>query len=266
MSHGSATYVFDLDGVITDPADSSVNREVVGRIYDFLVGGGYIAVNTGRSYAWVGQNLISLLQKRNDASVFARLYVVCEKGGESMLWRDGGFVEQPSRFALDRKAYSAAQQTFASHKAELRAMFWDATKRTMATIEKEPSAQLRDFQKEQQHLVALLEQNTSEYEVKVDATTIATDVESPKAGKHAGAELIYEWALQRPEVNHDRFVCFGDSKSDYEMARYFASQGADTTFVFVGKATDNFSEDAKVKTIRTKTHYDQGALEYLMST
>ncbi len=141
-------------------------------------------------------------------------------------------------------------------------MFWDDTKRTMATIEKEPAASLNEFKEQQTHLSELLHENLKDHDVRIDATTIATDVESSKAGKHAGAELIYDWVAQHTSVTSDIFTCFGDSPSDYEMARYFAQQNATTTFVFVGEASDTFQEDERVKLVRTKAHYAAGTREY----
>ncbi len=82
-SHNDAIYVFDLDGVITNPDDSSVDHEIVDHLYAMLEGGAHIAVNTGRSYEWVGANLVNLLAQHSNPGIFARLYIVCEKGGES---------------------------------------------------------------------------------------------------------------------------------------------------------------------------------------
>lgn len=263
--YSASVFVFDLDGVITNPKDTSVNVEVIKHISEILQNDGHVAVNTGRSYAWVELNLINPLQQIVDQNLFSRLYIVCEKGGESMVWQGERFEGQPSRFALDSPAYRATNQTFVEHKDELSTMFWDSTKRTMATIEKIASSDLDLFHKQQKLLVEILKQNTQGCDVRIDATTIATDVESPSAGKHAGAELIYEWVRQHTNITHESFTCFGDSLSDYEMARYFAEQGASTTFVFVGMPSDTIDEDKRVKTIRTKAQYDSGTLEYFES-
>lgn len=254
-------YVFDLDGVITNPENSSVNQSVVGRIRDILTDGEHVAVNTGRSFGWVEQHFIGGLGE--DKSAFDRLYIVCEKGGESMLWQEGRFVSQPSRFALNREAYDIVKDTFNSHADDFSSMIWDDTKRTMATIEKKPDAELDAFREQRQPLTTLLHEKVEGYEVKIDATTIATDVESPRAGKHAGAELIYGWVDEHTSVGRDNFVCFGDSASDYEMARYFAQQGAATTFVFVGKPDAHINEDERVELVRPSAQYDAGTAEYL---
>jgi hypothetical protein len=137
-------------------------------------------------------------------------------------------------------------------------MFWDATKQTMATIEKYPEVDLADFRDQQVLLTSMLLDALKSHEVKVDPTTIATDVESPLAGKHAGAELIYEWVTKNTSVEHNTFTCFGDSVSDYEMARYFAQQGATVTFVYVGEPEDHLEEEARVKLVRTEAQYAAG--------
>lgn len=261
-SYSDDIFVFDLDGVITDPADSSVDAVVVDAIYSRLAGGAHIAVNTGRSYEWVGQNLVGEFKRRGDAAALGRLFIVCEKGGESMIWRDGDFVPQTSRFGLSQEVYGIAKELFETHASELTAMFWDATKRTMATIEKYPEADLSEFKDQQRRLGELLHDALDSQDVKIDLTTIATDIESPRAGKHAGAELIYEWVAEHTPVEGDVFTCFGDSPSDYEMARYFGEQGAKTTFVFVGKPDATFDEDERVRTIRTSAQFAAGTREY----
>jgi hypothetical protein len=70
-----AVYVFDLDGAITDPRDSSVDEVVVNRIGHMLETGAHIAVNTGRSFVWVQQNLVTRLQSKVSPQIFDKLYV-----------------------------------------------------------------------------------------------------------------------------------------------------------------------------------------------
>lgn len=258
----AAVYVFDLDGVITNPEDSAVDEVVVAHIGNILTQDGHVAVNTGRSYEWVEENFVSRLAS-SDSSIFHRLYIVCEKGGESRIWQHGEFVSQPSRFALASDITQTIHDIYQEHQNKLSTMFWDATKQTMATIEKYPQADLAEFHQQQADLKHWLEQGLHGSGVKIDATTIATDVESPLAGKHAGAELIYDWVAKHTPIEHDTFVCFGDSISDYEMARYFAQQNALTTFVYVGKPTDTLQEEGRVELVITNALYSAGTREYL---
>ncbi len=247
-NYNHAVYVFDLDGVITDPETTTIDVAVVDHISDMLASGAYCAVNTGRSYEWVESNVISAFEQHDNSNVFERLIIVCEKGGES--------------FALQQQACQAVKRIFEEHKNQLSAMFWDATKRTMATVEKKPEANLDDFKQQQRHFIDLLQEQLEYFDIKIVPTVSAIDVELPEAGKHAGAELIYEWIVTSTDVTHDTFICFGDSSGDYEMARYFAAQGAKTTFVFVGKPSVTFEEDVRVETIRPSAHYATGTREY----
>jgi len=259
--HKTDVFVFDLDGVITSPEDTSVNEQAVRHIYDLLQKGELVAVNTGRSYSWVEENLLRTLE-RFGISAFEHVLVVCEKGGECIMWKDDSFQPQPSRFALPDGVFETCKRLFETGEGQYATMFWDTSKRTMATIEKRPEASLEDFQREQQLLADALRAATAGKVVKIDTTTIATDIESPEAGKHAGAELIYEWASQIADAATLNFISFGDSISDYEMARYFAQQGRDSAFIFVGDKGATFTEEPSVRLVRTGASYADGTNEY----
>jgi hydroxymethylpyrimidine pyrophosphatase-like HAD family hydrolase len=256
-------YVFDLDGVITDPKNSQVNREVTGAMRQLLAEKTYLAVNTGRSFEWVEQNLIERLGPTGNDGIFARFIAVCEKGGEAIVRQDNRWSVSPSEFALPHDMYEATKTIFDQNSEQLKSMFWDDTKRTMATIEKVPTARLDTFHVEQGLLVRKLSAALATHGVRVDPTTIATDVESPAAGKHAGAQLIYEWVQSLGDVTDRSFISFGDSISDYEMARYFAAQNARSTFVYVGMPTDKIVHDDQVTFISTTAQYAAGTMEFL---
>lgn len=257
-------YVFDLDGVITDPKDSQVNEAVVDVMTNLLKRGDPLAINTGRSYDWVEKNLISRLKNHQNEAFFQQLTVACEKGGETISWENGQPVITSSEFALPNVLYETAQKVFIDNEPRLQTMFWDDTKRTMATVEKKPSADLATFHSEQQVLVEALYEQLSKYAVRIDATTVATDVEMPAAGKHAGASLIFEW-MQSHYPDFTNYVSIGDSTSDYEMARYFADHANQSTFVYVGNPTNAIEYSEKVHLITTEAHYSSGVLEHFSS-
>lgn len=260
MQHGTHLYVFDLDGVITNPENSAVNNNVLAKIHGILAGGSRVAVNTGRSYAWVEQNLVHYLESHNDASLFELLLVVCEKGGEMIHWQHGQSTVSPSKYALSKTDYDKVKAHF-DRADNIDTMFWDDTKRTMATIEKYPSANLAEFHIQQQALTASLRDLFQGEAVKIDPTTIATDVESPQAGKYGGAEIIHEWASSG--ALEAACICFGDSISDYDMAVCFADKNLPTTFVYVGKAPEKLPQDARINVVVPSRNFDQGTLEYL---
>jgi HAD superfamily hydrolase (TIGR01484 family) len=258
-------YVFDLDGVITNPEDSSVDNEAVQIIYNLLNNGIFVAINTGRSFEWVNDNLINSLLVLGSHEHFNQLYIVCEKGGESLIWQNDTFITQPSRFALSKSYINLCKELFDNSISDYSTMFWDKTKNTMATIEKLPNANLQEFHIQQKVLTNRLHEVFVDKDVRIDPTTIATDVESPSAGKQAGAELIYEWLNDRIDLSIVSFICIGDSVSDYEMARHFALQDSEVTFVFVGKKDNDINENPKVKTIRTEAMYSLGTREYFVA-
>ncbi len=262
MTEITTMNVFDLDGVITNPANSQVNIELLYKISSLLRSGAAIAVNTGRSYDWVEKNLINYLKNQKDTTVFERLVVVCEKGGEMITFSSQDPIVTPSRFALRQTDYRAAKMIFDAAQSDLSAMFWDTTKRTMATIEKRPSANLELFHEQQKLLTSLLSSKLDTTSLRIDQTTIATDIESPEAGKYAGAQLIVEWA-QAKSLEINKFVCFGDSISDYDMAHCFADHITDVTFVYVGKRPDRLEKIKNINVIITVGKFDQGTLEYL---
>lgn len=262
MNERHPVYVFDVDGVITNPQKSQVNEGVIEEIHILLDDGALVAVNTGRSFEWVQSNLIDHLKSRRKAT-FDHFIAVCEKGGEAITWRFNKQTREQSEFALSRKAYEKTKAVFDQNGARLRTMFWDATKRTMASIEKLPAPSLEEFHSEQRFLLEQLQQHVSSQEARIDSTTIATDVESPFAGKYAGAKLVYEWARQTAPAEANHFISIGDSASDYEMARYFAEQGAHSVFAYVGKLTDKIPDHSRVEFIVTHRQYDLGALEFL---
>lgn len=263
VNQTDTVYVFDLDGVITNPENSQVSEAVVDKMYDLLASGTYLVVNTGRSYNWVEQNLVSRLLAHDNADIFDRFITVCEKGGETVSWHDGVAAVLPSEFALPTESYDITRAIFDEHSAELQTMFWDDTKRTMATIEKLPAADLSTFHHEQAMLVDWLRDALAGHDVRIDPTTIATDVELPAAGKYAGAKLIFNWVGAVTGSPDHAFVSIGDSSSDYEMARYFAEQQVESIFVYVGKPTDKISHDSSVTFIETGALFSAGALEFL---
>ncbi|HSH18102.1 MAG TPA: hypothetical protein VK978_01840 [Candidatus Saccharimonadales bacterium] len=257
-------YVFDLDGVITDPGNSQVNEAVIDKMFGMLASGTVIAINTGRSYDWVNKQLIARLAARGHRDILSRLLVVCEKGGETVTWNNSQACIQPSSFALSPQAYEITKTVFERNKIRFKTMSWDTTKRTMATIEKRSAAQLADFHAEQGILKGLLTKELSGYDVRIDATTVATDVESTAAGKYAGAEVIWERFDNNGLDTPTAVISIGDSISDYEMARCFATKNIKSTFVYVGEHPDDLVQDPAVDLVLTIQQFSAGTLEYLL--
>jgi hypothetical protein len=122
---------------------------------------------------------------------------------------------------------------------------------------------ITEFHEQQLELSRLLEHKLAEYDVNIDVTTIATDVESTTAGKYAGAEVIWENIISTAGAGPDTVISIGDSISDYDMAVCFADKGSESTFVYVGEHPEKLVQDDAVKFIHTDSHYAAGTLEFL---
>lgn len=262
MNEVGRVFVFDLDGVITSPDNTRVNHRVVDLIYRLAATGYPIAVNTGRSLEWVEQNFLSYIRSVGDQKIFHRLIVVCEKGGEFATFSGGETLLSSSEFALDPKHHATAYALFRQHSSILSTMFWDATKRTMATIEKAPTSDLDKFHEQQKLLSRYLREGIEDKSVRIDPTTVATDVESVSAGKYAGSEIIRRWVGLHFAHIQD-FVCFGDSLSDFDMAKCFAENNYRTKFVYVGEIPLGSIVYENIDMHTTKERFDKGTLEYL---
>ncbi len=145
-------------------------------------------------------------------------------------------------------------------------MFWDETKHIIVSIEKRTDVSWGKFNDARSVLVEELKSLLSKHglnDFKVDATTLATDVEHMSAGKHKGAQDVLDW-LRKKDSEPLSFVVFGDSASDSAIAETFGAQEVDTTFVFVGNPA-GFKPGANksYKTIITGGGYDADTAKYL---
>ena len=134
----------------------------------------------------------------------------------------------------------------------------------MAALDKEQVTPLDVFKPAQKELTDMLRDLFNGQSITVANSTDAVDVHAIEAGKRAGAQLIYEWLKRTTDIQHDHFVCFGDSIVDYEMACFFAAQSHEATFVFTGPAF-NGPLDLGVEFVKPESLYHNGAYEYLQA-
>src|SRR5690348_10164825 len=79
-------WIFDVDGVITNPQEKIISDvRLLDELIKRLKKKDIIALNTGRSLAWLRKNIIALLEKRLDdknesRSLLNNFFVVGEKG------------------------------------------------------------------------------------------------------------------------------------------------------------------------------------------
>ena len=199
--------LFDIDGVITDPKTKKVKQpKIIDDIIDTADAGEPVGGNTGRSLEFAGKQVLDLIEARiaerglERDKVLKNIFVIGEKGGTE-LWYD---EQGQSQERIDTTLYTPEFQKMQTEVEQLvqdrftDIMFVDTTKRTMITVEmrelSEDEDVERDFRPRQKELVPQLEQlrekHKLEHAFNIDATEIATDIESPKMGKDEGGHSV----------------------------------------------------------------------------
>lgn len=257
-----SVYIFDADGVLNNLREYTPDDRILTHMAELLQKGTYVAINTGRGYDWVRDGIVQpVLSKLPDAKAMDRFFVSAEMGGLGIAFPGGVEHKARSAFSLTSGQIQQVHDVYDAHPEYFDQVHWYA-KESMATLDKNDATPLDEFRPAQKALTDLLREVFQGQQVTVANSTDAVDVHAPEAGKRAGAELIYEWLHRTTDIEHDHFVCFGDSTVDYEMARFFADQSHDTVFVFTGLHFDG-QHDANLKFVKTGRPYHDGTYEYL---
>lgn len=261
--------VFDIDGVLTNPRTMILNETALGRIAEELHQGMPVALNTGRSTEWVFERLIPSLREKVSPDDMIHLLLVAEKGGVRVEF--GGAEPEvivDASIALPDAFMQAAPALLeepADESTILKEyMFWDAGKRTMASFEKLPEVAIEEFDRVRGKLYEGIERLLEKHglaEFHIDESTISTDVEHQRAGKHKGAEQVLDWLAKRGE-QVERFYSFGDSPSDETMAVTFAAN-ATSTFIYVGMKPLAADDSAKHTRLIMNGRFDTDTATYL---
>jgi hydroxymethylpyrimidine pyrophosphatase-like HAD family hydrolase len=234
-------YVFDLDGVVTDPQTNKVSAEVLAHVIDDLKQGRAAAFNTGRPHEWVTEHVLPGLREACSPDELENLLLVAEMGGVVCTFKDGDMhieldetLSLPGAFIDGVLHLLDVQQPDGSRLAD--SMTWDSHKKTMGSLVKWDHTTLDEYNQVRPVLTKGLEHLLQTHDLGdfiIGQTTIATDIQHRTAGKHKGADQVLDWLHDRG-VTPRNFYTFGDSISDKAMAETFAATGAKTTFVFVG--------------------------------
>lgn len=268
-------WLFDVDGVITDPEQKRIKHpEIIDEIISRLQKGEPVAGNTGRSIGFVSERFLDMLEQKLqeqglERSLLHNIYIIGEKGGTWLLYDENGERERyvngslvtPEFKKMQGEVRQLVQEGFSD------SMFFDETKQTMISVEMNDGKTVAEFQLRRAELApllqALLVQHNLGNAFRVDATRIATDVESSELGKALGARQFVEIIRERG-IEPEQFRAFGDSASDYEMAQELHRLGLSVEFVFVGGRELLQEKNTELFPITfTQGHCDEGTIEYL---
>lgn len=263
-------WIFDVDGVITNPALKRVTSDgLIEAIARRFEKGEYVALNTGRSAAWMMERVIKQIKDAvDDEADLAKFLAVGEKGGVLVSFEDGKWVYRvdPS-ISVPEPLKAEVRKLIADEFGD--SMFYDGTKQTMISTEMIDGNPIPEYAKEQKVLVSRFERILARPEyrdlgLKVDPTTIATDIQNPRVGKHLGARKVADW-LEENAVSAQSILEVGDSQSDTEMAEEL-QDNYPVRFIFVGDPSKLDTGRLKDKPTFTSKRFDEGTLEFLNST
>lgn len=262
--------VMDVDGVITNPQEKRVTEaEILDEIAKRLEKGEQVALNTGRSIEWVEDRVLKpLIAKVKNKKTLQNLLAVGEKGGTwAQFDEEGNIIENKDDYIsvpddLKEKVRNLVKSDFSD------SVFFDESKKTMISAEMKDGFPLEEFKKVQEELNKklqnFLDEDSLNQKLKLDPTTIATDIENIHVSKHFAVKRIIEWVKSKG-ISPKRYIAFGDSfKSDIPMAEEIHSQGFLVEFVYVGKENVQTS-NYPFPIIQPTDHFENGTLEYLKS-
>ncbi len=265
---GKTAYIFDVDGVLSDPVQKQVTEpELLNQLVRILEQEDPLALNTGRATSWVKERVIAPLEKLvSQKSLFDNFMVVGEKGNtlltfESGEWKDTILTSQIN-VSLEKNIREIAENEFAG------SMFFDPDKSTMVSIEMRDGFNNDEYTKEQKKLHQKLNEllDTPEYKdlnMRIDPSQISLDIQPQDAGKHLGAVRIEKWFEDKSQ-KPDRVIMFGDSPSDIEMAEELQDRFT-CEFVFVNDPHMIQGKNLTCKVTFTKARFTAGTLEYLQA-
>lgn len=259
-------WIFDLDGVLTDPFQKKViYPALLDELITRLKNHDLVAFNTGRTFEFIEKEVIDPLKQHlaihNQTHLISNILAVGEKGAVEL-----EFGEEEERKEYIDPQIQVPQRLVQSIHNLIRnkfsaSMFFDSTKRTMISTEMPDNFSLEEYQKDQKRLLESMREAVKPYpNLIIEPNIIAIDIQDRRVGKHLGAQRILAW-MRKKKASPDYFYCFGDSASDRDMAQEFAKEDKEVTFIYVGK--DEVTQSPDFQTIRTKSYYTEGTLEYL---
>lgn len=261
----SNLFIFDIDGVLTDPISKKVNQKLLSLISD-LADTMPIIFNTGRSAAWVINNILPYIKTSTSHASF---YVACEMGAVSLtLDSEGKTKIDTNQDALSQQVPDQLRNTIIDMVSQNynNSMFVDTSKKVIMTVEMQDNYPIEKFDIDRDEIKNSIEIILKHYHpsihVRPSSSTIAIDIKPTHLNKANGAKMIHQWLIKHNyDLSETDVQCFGDSESDIEMCDYFSKQNIMTSFVYVGE--DKLTVIKSYKIIKTDLLHSDGTHNYL---
>ncbi len=253
-------WLFDVDGVITNPQLKKANPEIIKKLAEILERGEILGFNTGRALEFVIEEVLKPLNGvLTNKNFLYNVFFIGEKGGT---WGDykNGKIENiiDPQITVPDELVQKIRDLISFKYSDT--MFFDETKKTMISTEFIKGKDLDKFHEEQKTLVEDMKkilEHLGVANLTIEPSIIATDIQNPHVGKDLGVERFLMLIKERGEP--DEFETFGDSPGDLEMHKYLIKHGHKSRFIYVGNKEIEDGENI----IKTNAKFDEGTVEYL---
>ncbi len=257
-------WLFDIDGVLTDLLNRNISEKLIKIVARLNKSKQPVTFITGRSYAWLAQRVLNLLQKEADIDL-SLIFCSCEKGGVSVTFDSNGKTTLKIVESLKVPNFVQKEVEDLVSARFSKTMFYDP-KLTMATAEAREDVANSSFIEEQKELDKELQEmiagHNLQKSLKIYSAPIATDVESANVTKAIGTKQFLIW-LKKKSIHPKKIYAFGDRLADIEMARFLYAQNQRVTFIFTGDKSQLDDLNFPFKFIVPKKLHTSGTLEYL---
>ncbi|HJA03964.1 MAG TPA: hypothetical protein H9800_03805 [Candidatus Microbacterium stercoravium] len=243
--------LLDVDGPISSTRTRTLRLAALADDLTAIARSGCpVVFNTGRSADFLGEQIIPRLVLSGLAPTDP-VWGIGEKGGT---WFS--LVDQHGRASVgpvseDQSMSPPAALIDASREIAERfsdIVYFDATKRTMISLEQHVDVPSADFHRALPEMVAEVErqiERTGAHDMTIYPTFISVDVEHARSGKALGARRALDLMGTRLEAPL-RWFTAGDSGQDYDMATELHGRGFDVTHLDVRLSGDARDEPFRV--------------------
>lgn len=264
----NSAWIFDVDGVITNPetkrvSDPKIYDEIIKRLQKKEP----VALVTGRAHKWIIDRVVIEIENRiKDKHLLDNFFISEEFGGSYSIYENGvrkDFVNEPLSMSseIPFEVKKIVEDKFSD------SMFIDPDKKTMVSIEMKDNFPVEEFKSFQDKLVAEIQEIVNRYDkehqLEIHEDTIATNIRNKKSNKRNAAKQMLEWLLSKG-IKPQKYLVFGDTTGDKEIAQEINENGMPVEFVFVGKE-DVVTSAFPFAIHQTQAKFENGTLEYLKS-
>ncbi|MDE2026244.1 MAG: HAD family phosphatase, partial [Patescibacteria group bacterium] len=224
-------YIFDIDGVLTNPDTKVPNTKILHFMAEELNKGWHVAIATGRSSVWVQQHILPLLSKDLQGDhLLDNLFVSCEKGAVTITFSKSiPNVEIDTLYHIPHEIQEIIKEAING----MEGVFFDPDKKTMVSVEIEGGSDTQKVSAEK-NILHELEEWVQDHiipefpDVHMDKSEISMDIQNKHIDKRIASEKLLDF-LKRRNIKPTSFVAFGDSPTDATIAEKIVQEEGKAT-------------------------------------